>query len=144
MTVSYEASLCGRQAVSCQVLALPLRCYRCGAVTWAVAGVLAPRALSLDPDGFVPFADVAGELTATLDRSRLAVLGIGRLGWRRSRHVPAGYLSNGCRACDTIMGDFYLREALVEFLAEGGSYERLALDLWVDVSVAALDRALGM
>ncbi len=137
-----EASGCSRASVSCQVLALPERCYRCGAVTRSVVGVLVPSGLSLDPDGFVPFADVAGELAASLDADTLAAAGIGRLRWRHSRQVPAGYVSNGCRVCDTIMGDFYLREALVEYLAEGGRYERLALDVWVDLEVGVLGRPL--
>ena len=144
MTTVDEASGCSSVVVSCQVLALPERCYRCGAVTRSVVGVLVPRGLSHDPDGFVPFAEVAGELAASLEEDRLAAAGIGRLRRRRSRQVPAGYVSNGCRVCDTIMGDFYLREALVEYLAEGGHYERLALDVWVDLEVGVLHRGLGM
>ncbi len=112
-----------------QTLALPQRCYRCGVVTRSVVGVLATRGLGFDPEAFVPFSEVAEELAARLGQDDLAAAGIGRLRWRRSRQVPAGYMSNGCRACDTIMGDFYLREECVEYLTEGGGYERLAIDL---------------
>ena len=128
--------------VSCQVLALPQRCYRCGAITRSVVGVVAPGTLTFDHDGFVPFAEVAEDLAARLEHVRLVGEGVGRLRWRRSRQIPAGYLSNGCRSWDTIMGDFYLREELFEYLAEGGSYEGLALSLWVDLPVRALRRTM--
>lgn len=144
MTTVDEARLRDGDVASCQVVALPQRCYRCGAITRSVVGVLAPSGLSIDPEGFVPFADIAEELAARLEADRLTAVGIGRLGWRRSRQVPAGYMSNGCRCCDTIMGDFYLHEALIEYLAEGGRYERLALDIWVDLPVTALDLSMGM
>ena len=116
MTTAYEAALRDGGMASWQVLALPQRCYRCGGITRSVVGVLAPPMLTFDPDGFVPFAEVAEDLAARLQHDRLASEGVGRLRWRRSRQVPAGYLSNGCRSCDTIMGDFYLRE---EFRVSG-------------------------
>lgn len=36
-----------------------------------------------------------------------------------------GYVSNGCVACDAILGTFFLEEALQELLAEGATYAEL-------------------
>ena len=112
------------------VLALPERCYRCGAMTRSVVGFLVPTHLTEDPDGFVDFEDLAPMLVARVPPAELARLGIGPIRLRRSRFRPEGYLSNGCISCDAIQGWFPLHEDLMEFLAEGGTYQELILAHW--------------
>jgi hypothetical protein len=55
---------------------------------------------------------------------------VGPIRTRRSRLRPEGYLSNGCISCDAIQGWFPLHEDLMEFLAEGGTYEELVIAFW--------------
>lgn len=94
------------------LLAIRLRCYRCGSRTAALVGVLVDQpGWSLDPDGFVPFDDVAEELADAIDEDVLVASGVGSLRWRRSRQVPHGYMSNGC---DAIQSRWHLGEDLIE------------------------------
>jgi hypothetical protein len=113
--------------VSAAILALPDRCYRCGALTRSIVGVLVAPNLVDDPEGFVEFNTVARAIVASIGAAELARHGIGRIKVRRSRNAPAGYLSNGCIACDAIQGSFPLREDLSEFVAFGGSYDDLVI-----------------
>lgn len=89
--------------------------------------MLVPPELVDDPQGFVPFDDVAEVLARTPDRARLAELGIGELRRRWSGVVKRAYLSNGCRHCNAIQGSFPLHEALIAHRASGGGYPELAV-----------------
>ena len=68
--------------------------------------------------------------SSDLPPAELAGLGIGPIKLRRSRFRPEGYSSNGCISCDAIQAWFPLHEDLMEFLAEGGTYEELSLAHW--------------
>lgn len=119
------------------VVLFPQQCYRCGAMTTCVAGVVIDAGLGGDPDGFIPFSEIAGYLVQLLPAELLARFGVGRIGFRRSSVRPEGYIANGCRACDTIMGEFYLEEAVLEYLAEGGDYAPLTAAS-VDLPIACI------
>ena len=113
--------------VRARVLALPEICYRCHRPTRSVVGVLVRPELTDDPDGLIPFDDVAETLAALLGRDRLADLGIGELRRRWSGVVRRAYMANGCRHCDAIQGSFPLYEALIGHRASGGGYEELVI-----------------
>ena len=103
----------------------PERCYRCGNLTRGIVGVLAPTT-SGDRLAFREFDDVASILASVLSEEALRPLHIGPVKVRRSRQRGA-YVSNGCVHCDAILGSFPLREALLEYLAEGGSLRALVV-----------------
>lgn len=125
-------------------LALGLRCYRCGARTAALVGVLVDEPdWTLDPEGFVAIDVVAEHLADGIDGDLLVASGIGALRWRRSRQVPHGYMSNGCHQCDAIQGSFFVGEDLVEYLAAGGCYDALRTDLAAQIPTAVLAWAMG-
>lgn len=117
-------------AVRAAIVALPERCYRCGVVTTSIVGFLVPARLTEDEDGFVDFEDLAPLLVARVTDADLARIGVGPVKIRRSRNRPEGYLSNGCISCDAIQGWFPLHEGLMEFLAEGGTYQELIIGYW--------------
>jgi hypothetical protein len=112
------------------VVALPGRCWRCKAPTRAIVGILVdPELGEGDEDGFVQFdEDIARAISRQLSINRLADLGIGPLRHRWSGTLQRRYLSNGCAACDALLGNFPLWEALVEFLHGGGTYDALVVD----------------
>ena len=131
-------------SVSAVPLVLTQRCYRCGVATAAIVGVLVGEpGHTLDPEGFVPFDDVAEELADDIDGNFLAMVGIGRLRWRTTRRNPAGSVTNGCRECDAVLSSWYLREQLAEHLAYGGSYGELMTDFGVEIPLAVLEWAMG-
>jgi len=113
------------RTTSLQLVVLPERCYRCGKTTQAIAGVLVPSGIS-DHRTFHEFDDVARLLAASLDTRSLHALGIGPIKKRRSR-IRGRYLSNGCVHCDAILGSFPIREALIDYVAEGGEVEDLVV-----------------
>ena len=119
-----------RERVSAAVLALPERCYRCGIVTRSIVGFLVPPELTEDGDGFIDFEILAPLFVRRVTAAQLARCGVGPIKTRRSRYRPEGYLSNGCISCDAIQGWFPLHEDLMEFLAEGGTYQELILGSW--------------
>lgn len=130
--------------VGANPLAVGRRCYRCGARTAAIVGVLLDDPQwSLDPCGFVGFETVAEELAEEIDEDFLVLIGFGPLRWRRSRQEPHGYVSNGCRQCDAIQGNFFLAEELGQYLAGGGTYEDLRTDFGVEIPTALLTWAMG-
>ncbi len=69
-------------------------CYRCHSYTGTHRGDSGQPPWSLDPEGFVPFDVVAEELADAIDDKSFLEFGTGELKWRRSRQVPAGYVSN--------------------------------------------------
>ena len=91
----------GRTAVV--ALVIPERCYRCGALTYALVGVLA------EPAGrtpfFMEFDRVAEAAERTIPATELRRLGIGEIKERVSR-ARGTYLANGCVECDAILGTF--------------------------------------
>jgi hypothetical protein len=126
--------------VSAVPLVLTQRCYRCGVATAAIVGVLVMEpGHTLDPEGFVPFDDVAEELADDIDEDFLPLVGIGRLRWRTTRRNPQGGVTNGCRDCDAVLSSWYLHEQLVEHLAYGGTYGELMVDFGVEVPIALLE-----
>jgi hypothetical protein len=97
-------------------------------MTRGLVGVLAAPA-GQAPD-FVEFDRVAEPVARAVPKSELRRLGIGEIKRRVSR--PRGaYVANGCVECDAVLGSFWLREALDEFLAGGGALEQLAVARWV-------------
>jgi hypothetical protein len=108
-------------------LALPERCYRCGALTRALVGVLAGRAERLL---FLDFERIAPSVAAAISPSELRGLRIGPVKPRASR-LRGIHLANGCVQCDAILGSFFVREALDEFLAEGGTIGELVVARWL-------------
>lgn len=116
--------------VNVAVLALPERCYRCGVLTRSIVGFLVPPELTDDPDGFIDFEMLAPLFARRVTAGQLRQCGVGPIKTRRSRYRPEGYLSNGCISCDAIQGWFPLHEDLMEFLAEGGTYEELVVGSW--------------
>jgi hypothetical protein len=105
------------------------RCYRCTSRGVALTGILVSPRYSLDPSGFISFDSISRALAALVNDTPLAErLFIGRIRMRSSQAHPGGYVANACRYCDALWGSFPLQEAVTEFLAEGGTYERLVID----------------
>lgn len=118
------------QQIDAAVLALPERCYRCGAFTTSIVGFVVPARYTDDPDGFVDFELLAPLFVRSVTAAQLARCGVGPITMRRSRYRPEGYLSNGCISCDAIQGWFPLHEDLMEFLSEGGTYAEVTIGRW--------------
>jgi hypothetical protein len=127
-------------------------------MTITIAGVLVPGHLGEDGDmaaevvlsvqadgstgvleaGFFSFDLVSGPVAAAVNGSSLAALRkIGRIRVRQSQQRPDGYLANACFFCDAMIGSFFLQEGLTEYIAEGGSYEKLIIGE-IDIPVSAL------
>ena len=105
------------------------RCYRCTSRAVALTGILVSPGYSLDPSGFISFDSISRALAALVNDTPLAErLFIGRIRMRSSQAHPGGYVANACRYCDALWGSFPLQEAVTEFLAAGGTYERLVID----------------
>lgn len=121
-----------------KLVCLPEHCYRCGATTRTIAGVLVPGHLGEDGSGFFSFDLVSGPVAAAVNGSPLAALRkIGRIRIRQSQQRPDGYLANACFFCDAMIGSFFLQEGLTEYMAEGGSYEKLIIGE-IDIPVSSL------
>lgn len=98
------------------------RCYRCGARGVALTGILVSPVYSIDPSGFVGFDSIARILAALVNDTPLAEkYFIGRIRMRSS------YVANACRQCDAMWGSFPLREAVIEYLAGGGSFTKMVI-----------------
>lgn len=115
--------------VPARLVAVPERCWRCAAPTLAIAGILVdPDLGDGDEEGFVEFdEDIARAIGRQMTAEQLAELRIGPLRPRWSGTVGRRYLSNGCLACDALLGNFPLHKALVEFLHDGGAYDELVV-----------------
>lgn len=107
------------EAVSVGLVGITQTCYRCGSPGVALAGVIVDPAIvrvlvGVEDDLFLDFEPVGEALRDALDPSWLASHFIGPLKVRRSRPRPEGYISNGCHACDAIVGSYPLHEAVVK------------------------------
>jgi hypothetical protein len=117
------------------VLLLPDHCYRCGATTVPVVGIWFEQDLldgyefgMLEESGgwFLQYDEMSADVIATAcPDDVLAAHGAGPLRWRTTRVCPDGYLANTCLQCTTVLGDWPLHEALVEYQAEGGDLRDL-------------------
>ena len=105
-----------------------MACWRCGAPTTAIAGVLIAPELHPDGDpwGFIPFSDVAEALT-TLNGAWCSAHRIGTLKPRYSRTQKQRYTSNGCASCDALLGEFFINDVLSTLIAEGFSPAELVI-----------------
>ncbi len=117
-----------RPPVPAIVLATTINCWRCHTPTAAIHGVLIAAHLhpDRDPWGFIPFADIADALTI-LPADWRAARSIGTIKARHSRAQQRRYTSNGCAACDALLGDFFLHEELVEHVSSGRTLAELAV-----------------
>jgi len=127
--------------VAARLVGLQHYCERCGVPVVALAGVLVAPELAADPDGFVPFADVAEPLARVCPPVLLAGHGIGPLRWRHTGAVPQGQVTNGCPACDAALDSDVVASDLAEHREGGGGFTGLALDLEAPVPLAVLEWA---
>src|SRR5690606_13207923 len=96
-------------------------CWRCGRETGIIAGLEAhhPRC------GAVGFAHAAHEpaaykfLREHLPTSRYQELRLGILKPRHSHTAGGAYLSQGCRHCDALMGDYFVKDLTMELASAG-------------------------
>jgi hypothetical protein len=119
-----------RRPVPAIVLAITTSCWRCHTQTAAIVGVLIGAQLhpDRDPWGFIPFADIATALTA-LPADWRAARGVGTIKPRHSGAQQCHYTSNGCVACDALLGDFFNHEELVAQVSSGRSLAELAIGI---------------
>jgi hypothetical protein len=119
-----------------EIVLLPERCYRCSQITAPVIGLTLPRGAiiedeylaAVEGDGgwFLQYDSFTAHIIATAcPDALLAAHGAGPLRWRTTRVVPAGYLANSCHHCSTVLGNYPLHEALVDYQAEGGTLREL-------------------
>lgn len=117
------------------VLLLPDHCYRCGASTAPVVGIWCEHHLldgydygMLEESGgwLLPYDETSADVIATACPDEvLAAHGAGPLRWRTTSLCPDGYLANTCRHCNTVLGNWPLREAVLGYQAEGGDLRDL-------------------
>jgi len=118
----------GGPTIPARLLGQAERCYRCAERGTALTGILVSPRYSLDPCGFIGFDFIARALAALVNDTPLAErFNIGRIRMRSSFAHPEGYIANNCRYCDALWGSFPLQESVTEYLAEGGSYDRLVI-----------------
>lgn len=107
------------EAVSVGLVGLTTTCYRCGRQGVALAGVIVDPAIvrvlvGVEDDLFLDFEPVGEALRDALDPVWLREHFAGPLKVRTSRQRPDGYMSNGCHACDAIVGSYPLHEAVAK------------------------------
>lgn len=118
----------GGPTIPARLLGQAERCYRCTRRGTALTGLLVSPRYSLDPCGFISFDSVPRALAALVNDTPLAErYNIGRIRMRSSFAHPGGYVANACRYCDALWGSFPLQESVTEFLAGGGTYDRLVI-----------------
>jgi Domain of unknown function (DUF5710) len=119
------------------ILFLSSDCYRCGSGVVLVAGVwfehniLDGSTYGMQEESrgwFLPYDETSADVIATACSDELvAAHGAGPLRWRTTRLSPDGYLANTCQVCATVLGNWPLHEAMVEYQAEGGDLRCLPL-----------------
>lgn len=104
-------------ALFVELIGITNRCYRCRKQGMVLAGVLvdpvvAQALVDVADDLFIDFEPVGEALRDALDPVWLREHLVGPLKVRTSRQRPEGYISNGCHACDAMVGSYPLREAV--------------------------------
>lgn len=96
------------------IVGLPQSCWKCGEDTMAV--------IACKHGGQLVFADseVLQVVASQLSSEQLAAVGAGSLRPRFSRTMGCSSWSNGCVACDVLLGGFPLYEDFVECQADPG------------------------
>ena len=117
-----------RPPVPAIVLAITITCWRCHTPTAAIVGVLVAAHLhpEHDPWGYIAFSDAAAALM-TLTADWRSARKVGTIKPRHSRTQQRCYTSNGCAACDALLGDFFLHDELVEHVSSGRSLAEFAI-----------------
>lgn len=131
------------------VVLLPDPCYRCGASTAPVVGIWFEHDLldgydygMVEEAGgwFLPYDETSADvIAAACPDELLAAQGAGPLRWRTTRICPDGYLANTCPSCGTVLGNWPLREALLEYRTRGGDVSDL-VHVPFEIAQAALER----
>jgi hypothetical protein len=134
--------------IPADIVLLPERCYRCDALTAAVAGLEFPFTVIDGPEYLMEETDdgrllrydhTSAEVIALVCPDELlAAHDAGPLRWRTTNMDPDGYLANTCRQCGTVLGNFPLFEALVEYETEQGGLRGLPR-IGTHIPAAALD-----
>src|SRR4051794_13733970 len=107
-------------------IVMPEPCYRCSAITAPLAGLALDdpdfATVPIDvidfSDGgwvFLTFDTVASAVARSVTADELARCGIGPIKPRTSRQ-RGRYLSNGCHACDAILGSHHIRQSILDYL----------------------------
>ena len=126
---------CDSAHLPADLVLLPGRCYRCRQPTAPIAGLWLEHdvlnghdyGMAPEPGGwFLTYDDdTADIITSACPDELLAAHGVGPLHWRTTRPCPDGYLANTCPHCGTVLGNWPLHEALIEYRAEGGKLRDL-------------------
>jgi hypothetical protein len=119
-----------------RVLAITDRCWSCRSKVRGVVGVLVDMSAGRR---FVPFGDIAEELTSSADPRVLAARGIGPLRHRHSPGIEGGYIANGCVQCDALIGRLFLDDMLDEHIRNGGTYAQLDTGLALELQIPAAE-----
>lgn len=117
-------------SIRADIVLLPIDCWRCGGVTWPVAGLLLHPAdvhgyecpLLPEDDGYFLQCDwwSADAIATACPDQILVENGAGPLRWRTTRNSPNGYVFNTCRQCGATLSSWPIHDALGEYQAEGG------------------------
>lgn len=142
-----DLALCGRwidpeprqfagRPVAVRVVQLPEACWKCGASSRPIVGVVLRKGWAAYPDGFVDFGECGEAILASVSAGKLADNHVGPIEWRRTKLVPEGYWANTCPYCSATFGNFPLYEGLLDAYNEGVERRQLP-GFWVALPVDA-------
>lgn len=129
-------------------IVMPEPCYRCSAMTSPLAGLALDDAdLGTVPIDIIDFSDgewsfltfdtVAASVAQSVPAAELARCSIGPIKLRTSRQ-RGSYLSNGCHACDAILGSHHIERSILEYLVHDGALADLVVARWeIDLRLSA-------
>lgn len=104
------------QYLNIGIVFIPMSCWKCQKAIQVIAGVR----LACQNERYEKFVDFPFLIEKLLEipevQHCLKKNEIGSVKSRFSNTVGHEYLANGCHYCDAIVGDFYLREELLEWL----------------------------
>lgn len=107
------------ELISIGIVIISTGCWKCKKTVSSIAGIR----LSCQDGKYSQFYNFPFLLESLLERdclkSCIADNQIGELKLRFSHTANGSYFSNGCFHCDSIVGDFYLRRELFEWLSSG-------------------------